>query len=69
MDGSLSRGLLLLLRQELDMSLQSYNWEGVTQPDVLLGTMGADARAMGGALLPLYSSFAPDRELFLKLDR
>lgn len=69
MDGSLSRGLLMLLRQELSMSLQSYNWEGVTQPDVLLGTMGADARAMGGALLPLYSSFAPDRELFLKLDR
>jgi hypothetical protein len=29
--------------------------------------MGADAGAIGGALLPLYANFAPDRELFLKL--
>jgi len=31
------------------------------------GTIGSDARALGGALLPLYANFAPDRELFLKL--
>ncbi len=68
-DGSLGRGLLTLLRQTLGSSLASYSWEGISPPEVLLGTIGADARAMGGALLPLYSSFAPDRELFLKLDR
>lgn len=68
-DGSLGRGLLSLLRQELGQALQAYNWEGISAPEVLLGAIGADARAMGGALLPLYSSFAPDRELFLKLDR
>jgi predicted NBD/HSP70 family sugar kinase len=68
-DGSLGRRLLSALRQVLTASLQSYSWEGSSQPDVLLGAIGADARAMGGALLPLYSSFAPDRELFLKLDR
>jgi predicted NBD/HSP70 family sugar kinase len=68
-DGSLGRGLLGLLRQELGGALQAYSWEGISEPEVLLGAMGADARAMGGALLPLYSSFAPDRELFLKLDR
>ncbi len=68
-DGSLGRGLLALLRQTLGASLAAYSWEGISSPDVLLGTIGADARAMGGALLPLYSSFAPDRELFLKLDR
>ncbi len=68
-DGSLGRALLTLLRQELTSALARYSWEGVTEPEVLLGTIGADARAMGGALLPLYSSFAPDRELFLKLDR
>ena len=38
-------------------------------PAVLEGTIGSDARAMGGVLLPLYANFAPDRELFLKLDR
>jgi predicted NBD/HSP70 family sugar kinase len=68
-DGSLGRGLLALLRQELQATLRVYSWEGISEPEVLLGAMGADARAMGGALLPLYSSFAPDRELFLKLDR
>jgi predicted NBD/HSP70 family sugar kinase len=68
-DGSLGRGLLGLIRQELGRALQAYNWEGISEPEVLLGAIGADARAMGGALLPLYSSFAPDRELFLKLDR
>jgi predicted NBD/HSP70 family sugar kinase len=68
-DGSLGRRLLSALRQALATSLQGYSWEGVSQPEVLQGAIGADARAMGGALLPLYSSFAPDRELFLKLDR
>jgi hypothetical protein len=36
---------------------------------VLPGAIGSDARAIGGALLPLYANFAPDRELFLKVDR
>jgi hypothetical protein len=30
--------------------------------------VGADARAMGGAILPLYRHFAPVHELFLKPD-
>jgi predicted NBD/HSP70 family sugar kinase len=68
-DGSLSRSLLAQLHQAVGAALQNYSWEGITQPEVLQGTIGPDARAMGGALLPLYSSFAPDRELFLKLDR
>ena len=38
------------------------------RPAVLEGTIGADARAMGGGLLPLYANFAPDRDLFLKLE-
>jgi hypothetical protein len=29
--------------------------------------IGADARALGGALLPLYAQFAPDPEVFLKV--
>jgi hypothetical protein len=31
------------------------------------GTIGSDARALGGALLPLYEGFAHDRALFLKV--
>jgi len=38
----------------------------MARPQLLEGTIGADARAMGGAILPLYAHFAPTHELFLK---
>jgi len=68
-DGSFSRELLAALLAELGDALDRYSWEGVSRPALLAGTIGADARAIGGALLPLYANFAPDRDLFLKLDR
>jgi predicted NBD/HSP70 family sugar kinase len=67
-DGSFTRPLLAELLAELERALDLCNWEGVNRPDVLPGTIGSDARAMGGALLPLYANFAPDRDLFLKLE-
>ena len=67
-DGSCDRALLETLLAEVETSLGYYNWEGVTRPKILAGTIGSDARAIGGALLPLYANFAPDRDLFLKLD-
>lgn len=66
-DGSVSRELLDALLNEVASALDLYDWEGVTRPTVLAGTIGPDARAIGGALLPLYANFAPDRDLFLKL--
>jgi predicted NBD/HSP70 family sugar kinase len=66
-DGSFSRELLSSLIAAVSESLDACHWEGVSRPPVLEGTIGADARAMGGALLPLYANFAPDRDLFLKL--
>lgn len=67
-DGSCSRALLELLLEQVTAALRRYNWEGARCPQVLAGTIGADARALGGALLPLYVNFAPDPEVFLKLD-
>ncbi|MEN9627429.1 MAG: hypothetical protein RJA10_656 [Pseudomonadota bacterium] len=67
LDGSCSRELLAALQQAVLRALPRYNWEGVAQPALLAGTIGSDARALGGALLPLYAHFAPDRELFLKV--
>ena len=67
-DGSFSRELLAHLLAEVGTALDRHSWEGVARPQVLAGTIGSDARAMGGALLPLYANFAPDRDLFLKLD-
>jgi predicted NBD/HSP70 family sugar kinase len=67
-DGNIGRGLLYQLQAKLREHLALYNWEGANMPALLSGTIGADARALGGGLLPLYSSYAPDPEVFLKLD-
>lgn len=66
-DGSCSRELLAALQAATLAALPRYSWEGVSRPELLAGTIGSDARALGGALLPLYANFAPDRELFLKV--
>lgn len=68
-DGSCDRSLLDKLLAEVETSLDYYSWEGVSRPSVLEGTIGSDARAIGGAMLPLYANFSPDRDLFLKLDK
>ena len=68
-DGSFSRELLAALVAALGGAMDGYSWEGVTKPQLLPGTIGSDARAIGGALLPLYANCAPDRELFLKVER
>ena len=65
-DGNFGRELLAALLAETQRALQRYDWEGVAQPQLMAGTIGSDARALGGALLPLYANFAPDRDLFLK---
>jgi len=67
-DGSCSRMLLDQLLAAIADAVELYDWEGVQRPQVQAGTIGSDARALGGALLPLYANFAPDRELFLKLE-
>ena len=68
-DGSFSRDMLAAMLDAIDKAKHRYNWEGVECPEVLPGTTGSDARALGGALLPLHANFAPDRDLFLKLDK
>jgi predicted NBD/HSP70 family sugar kinase len=67
-DGSFGRELLVELLRALEPALGRHSWEGVARPALLAGTIGSDARAIGGALLPLYAAYAPDSDLFLKLD-
>jgi len=67
LDGSCSRELLAALLSDTREALGRYNWEGVVRPQLIAGTIGADAMALGGAMLPLHASYAPDRDLFLKL--
>jgi predicted NBD/HSP70 family sugar kinase len=67
LDGSAHPALLARLMEETRQALARYSWEGVQPPLLRGGAIGADARAIGAALLPLHANFAPDRELFLKL--
>ena len=69
LDGSFGRPLLAALQARVEQALEGCNWEGVARPALRAGTIGSDARALGGALLPLYANFAPDRDLFLKMER
>ncbi len=66
-DGSFCRAMLERLMQRIEAAMDRYDWEGITRPTAQAGTIGSDARALGGALLPLYANFAPDHDLFLKL--
>lgn len=66
-DGSFSRALLAQLITSTQDALRHYNWEGLWSANVIAGEVGPDARALGGALLPLHANFAPDRDLFLKV--
>jgi predicted NBD/HSP70 family sugar kinase len=67
LDGSFARELQAALIDETESALKRYSWEGVARPQLVAGSIGSDARALGGALLPLYANFTPDRELFLKV--
>lgn len=66
LDGSMSPALLQEVLAETRLAMQAYNWEGLAIPELHAGTVGSDARALGGALLPLHANFAPDRDIFLK---
>jgi predicted NBD/HSP70 family sugar kinase len=65
-DGEVDRQLMREMIRRTERVLDSFEWEGMVRPPLLEGTIGADARAMGGAILPLYAHFAPVHELFLK---
>ncbi len=66
-DGSLCLDMLQRLIAETNAALAHYNWEGLWQPKIMSGSLGSDARALGGALLPLHENFAPDKDVFLKV--
>lgn len=66
-DGSFSRAVQGALLAAVNTALGHYSWEGVARPALLPGAIGPDARALGGALLPLHANFSPDHALFLKI--
>ena len=69
LDGSLGVPLMTALMAATKKKLSQYRFDGIHQPDLLEGQVGAHARAMGGALLPMHSQFFPDKDIFLKQDQ
>ncbi|MEY3886297.1 MAG: putative fructokinase [Pseudomonadota bacterium] len=69
LDGSLGVPLMTALMAATQKKLSQYRFDGIHQPDLLKGQVGAHARAMGGALLPMHSQFFPDKDIFLKQDQ
>jgi predicted NBD/HSP70 family sugar kinase len=65
-DGEMDRGLLREVIRQTGLAMDRIDWQGMARPRLVEGLIGADARAMGGAILPLYAHFAPKHELFLK---
>ena len=67
-DGSLGAPLMSALMAATQKALALYRFDGMHQPQLLAGQVGAHARALGGALLPMHSQFFPDKDIFLKQD-
>ncbi|GAB4214011.1 MAG: ROK family transcriptional regulator [Rhodoferax sp.] len=65
-DGTLAPAVLAQLIEQTRAALTRYNWEGLWSVQLSAGLVGPDARALGGALMPLHDNFAPDQDLFLK---
>lgn len=69
LDGAISRPLLERLLSRVRRALEGYPAIGIEPPGRLeLGRVGAQARALGAALLPLHTQFFPDKDIFLKQD-
>ncbi|MEJ2478593.1 MAG: ROK family transcriptional regulator [Acidihalobacter sp.] len=66
-DGSFDHGVLAALIDSIRQAMNLHDWKGVDMPLLRAGKVGTNARALGGALLPLYANFTPNPESFLKL--
>ncbi|MDT8449348.1 MAG: ROK family transcriptional regulator [Wenzhouxiangellaceae bacterium] len=64
-DSQLPRPLIEELTARVAERLERNPPPGVMKPRVLTGRLGAEANAMGGAILPFYSNFVLDRTVLL----
>jgi predicted NBD/HSP70 family sugar kinase len=54
------------LVEKTKMQVAQLDQQGLSPFSIVEGTIGSDARAIGGASLPLLANFAVDREIFLR---
>lgn len=68
-DGLLPAPLIEQLKIRIEQIWGNIDTEGLVHPQLIAGTVGGEARALGGALVPFYVNFAPDREVLLRTER
>ena len=65
-DGAMPIEVRERLRRRVVEQIESLDRRGLSEIAVVAGSIGADARAIGGAALPLIKNFARDREVLFK---
>ena len=65
-DGAMPLGVRQELCQRVAAHVEALDRRGLSDLKILAGAVGADARAIGGAALPLIKNFARDREVLFK---
>jgi len=65
-DGELPRHLIGELVDMISRRVRQAQVSGVIEPVIIPGSIGADAVSRGGAVLPFYADFAPDKAVLLK---
>ena len=65
-DGAMPSTLRNRLTERTAQIFASLDRRGLSEVKIVSGTVGADARAIGGGALPLIRNYARDREVLLK---
>lgn len=65
-DGHLPKHLVDELVEIVRRRIHAHSPSGVFSPHILSGSVGGDAVAFGGAILPFYANFVPDKAVLLK---
>jgi predicted NBD/HSP70 family sugar kinase len=65
-DGAMPFDVRERLRLRVAAQLEALDRRGLSEVTIVAGSIGADARAIGGASLPLIKNFARDREVLFK---
>jgi predicted NBD/HSP70 family sugar kinase len=68
-DGNLPKFLVAEIVDTVDRRMQKSGQIGVFLPDIALGEVGAEAGAVGAAVLPLFARFSPDRAILTNATR
>ena len=68
-DGLMPKPLTEELTQQTEAAIQKFDLEGLCVPQLKAGSIGNRARALGGAFLPFYTHFTPDRDLLVSSEK